>query len=142
MRALNFAFTPSQQIEIRGLQQKGRQAGALKCPCNLPSQRSENAKVLLSCVAGPLVGMHIEQREMASYWMHKNGVTYRDVARASQLPIPVKLAHVQMPCRHQPSHPMRIRTQAFWTSRSLGRIHLYCSHRHKLNEHRWDFLAL
>ncbi|CAE7350663.1 CEP1 [Symbiodinium natans] len=35
--------------------------------------------VLLSCVAGPLVGMHIEQRKMASYWMHKKGVTYRDV---------------------------------------------------------------
>lgn len=35
--------------------------------------------VLLSCVAGPLVGAHIEQRKMASYWMHKTGATYRDV---------------------------------------------------------------
>mmetsp|Transcript_36778 Transcript_36778/g.68444 ORF Transcript_36778/g.68444 Transcript_36778/m.68444 type:complete len:326 (-) Transcript_36778:237-1214(-) len=35
--------------------------------------------VLLSCIAGPLVGMHIEQRDMASYWMHKKGVVYKDV---------------------------------------------------------------
>ena len=51
------------------------------------------SEVLLSCVAGPLVGMHIEQRKMASYWMHKKGVTYRDVAGALQ-----NLTHTAQDC--------------------------------------------
>jgi len=35
--------------------------------------------VLLSCIAGPLVGHHIFVTEMSSYWMHQAGVTYKDV---------------------------------------------------------------
>ncbi|CAJ1458196.1 unnamed protein product [Effrenium voratum] len=35
--------------------------------------------VLISCLAGPLVGHHIFVTEMSGYWMHKSGVTYKDV---------------------------------------------------------------
>lgn len=39
--------------------------------------------VLLSCMAGPLVGHHIFVTEMSSYWMHQSGVTYKGVAPSS-----------------------------------------------------------
>ena len=85
-------------------------------------------QVLLSCVAGPLVGMHIEQREMASYWMHKKGVTYRNVALALQhlhgsLMCPCSAFELRQcsacVCRCRPNHLMPFRMPAFWTSRLL-----------------------
>lgn len=39
----------------------------------------DGTQVLLSCIAGPLVGHHIFVTEMSSYWMHQAGVTYKDV---------------------------------------------------------------
>ena len=41
---------------------------------------TRQTEVLISCLAGPLVGHHIFVTEMSGYWMHKSGVTYKDVA--------------------------------------------------------------